>query len=74
MIDNKLSGTVTMTVGELLAALDGCNRILPVITEGCDCAGGIGSVQERDGTVYLFRPDYGTFEYEDFNPRRRVDA
>lgn len=52
-----------MTVGDLLDALKDIDKATPVVLEGCDCNGDLGSVEVDDyipgrgPTVYLGRTD-----------------
>jgi hypothetical protein len=49
-------GKPTMTVAELIAALQQFPHEAPVITEGCDCVGPAAGVEvEDDGVVIIHR-------------------
>lgn len=45
-----------MTVQQLIEALEKVNnKSAEVITEGCDCDGDVGGIEENKSDVYLWR-------------------
>jgi hypothetical protein len=62
-------GDKTMTVGQLIAALQRAPTDLPVTTEGCDCNGEAFMVVLRDDDVYIRRYSRQIdAEDEDYDP------
>jgi len=55
-------GGKTMTVGELIIALQKMPNAAPVVTEGCDCDG--------DAFRVVHRPDSGDVYIERYHTRR----
>jgi hypothetical protein len=72
MRESDVLGSVTMTVQELIAALQGYDPSLPIVTEGCDCCGSVGVVEQHGGDVYLCRSDRGDLDYAFDPPPKRV--